>query len=176
MGTGDANDESTIYRSTDNGNTFTKIGGGSQAWRTLSFFFTKDNIIWNTDSPDPQYLSCISRSNLSTTQFLSESLKHYPLYNSACWNSFYDSNNDMFVMASNCEGAIYDSYYRLYGIIIDNGKPTVYELYRESAGEHNFNQFNQLFVLAKDNQNAFWVYDIRNAYYRQFVLMRQDKV
>ncbi len=170
VGTGDADDENAIYRSSDNGNTFAKIGGGSQAWRTLSFLFTKENVFWNTDSPDPQYLSSLNRSKLSTTNNSNDLVVRWPLYNSASWNSYYDVDNKMFFMASNCEGTIYDRYYRLYGIIIDEGKPTVYELFKEKAEERCFNQFDQLFVLGKDNHGVFWVYDLRNNFYRQFVL------
>lgn len=63
VGTGDTDDESAIYRSTDSGETFQLIGMGNQKWRMLAFIFTSKYIFWNVDSHEPQYLTRISRED-----------------------------------------------------------------------------------------------------------------
>lgn len=170
LGTGDADEENAIYRSTDNGNTFYKMIGGSQSCRALTFFFTERVIMWNTDSPDPQFLNAIKRENISNEPIDVRFVLKLPLFNSACWNSFYDEKEDMYLMSSNCEGALYDNKYRIYGIRIINDVPKVYCLFEEAVSEKEFNQFNQLFVLGKDITNRYWFYDERSGHYRQYVL------
>lgn len=172
LGTGDSDEENAIFRSKDNGNTFFKLGGGSQAWRTLSFLFTNKEVFWNTDSPDPQYLSSIRRIDIPDESIPESSVTRWPFFNSASWNSFYDENNDMYIMAANCEGALYDMKYRVYGIRIENGIPSTYCLFEEQAENREFNQFHQLFVLGKDVDGRYWFFDERNNYYRQFVLVK----
>lgn len=171
VGVGDSDDESAIYRSTDKGNNFSKIGGGNQTWRTLSFFFIEDSIFWNTDSPDPQYLSCIKRSTLRKQNITNDDIIHYPLFNGASWNTFYDKSNDMYIMSANREGMLYDSKNRVYAVKFYNGRPTVYNLFEdEEIGQKGMDKFDQLFVLGKDIFGRYWFYDSRRNYYRQFVL------
>ena len=134
MGVGDSDDESAVYRSTDNGNTFTEVGHGSHFWRTLSFMFTENHIYWNTDSPDPQYINCLERSIVDSGSFVNSEVRHYPLYGGACWNTIYDNNNNLYIMSANCEGALHDNRHRVYGIeITENKLPTVYCLYEENV-------------------------------------------
>ena len=173
MGVGDADDESAIYRSTDNGNSFTLVGSGNQKWRTLSFIFTKENIFWNTDSPDPQYISCIDRKQLNDLPIKTENVKHWPIFNSASWNSVYDAECCLYVMSASCEGTLYDNKNRVYGIRLDNDKPTVYSLFEdESRNKEIVSRGHQLFVLGRDNEGIYWFYDTRHNYYRQFILTR----
>lgn len=53
FGTGDENNESILKRSTDNGKTFQMIGMGSQEFRTLGIWFTKNYVYWNMDTGAP---------------------------------------------------------------------------------------------------------------------------
>ncbi len=64
-GTGDADRDAMMIRSTDNGKTFKIIGFGSQKYRTLAFWFTEKYIYWNMDtSAPPQMIFRICRSDL----------------------------------------------------------------------------------------------------------------
>jgi hypothetical protein len=49
---GDRDHESRILFSSDQGNSFQKVGSGSQEWRVVSLQFTKDAVFWGTDVPD----------------------------------------------------------------------------------------------------------------------------
>jgi hypothetical protein len=49
--TGDADHESTIRYSSDEGVSFEQLGGGSQDWRVVSMQFSPEFIYWGTDSP-----------------------------------------------------------------------------------------------------------------------------
>ncbi len=49
--TGDADHESTIRYSSDQGISFKHLGGGSQDWRVVSMQFSTEFIYWGTDSP-----------------------------------------------------------------------------------------------------------------------------
>lgn len=172
MGTGDSDDESAIYRSSDNGNTFQLIGFGKQTWRTLSFIFTEDSVSWNTDTPDPQYLCRLSRA-IMKNPITDESVERYPLFNSASWNSFYDKDEDMYLMSASCEGSLYDKSYRAYGIVINDGAPTVYKLFEDNRkDETRISRSHQLFVLGKDSDGKYWFYDTCKKYYRAFVLTK----
>jgi hypothetical protein len=50
MGTGDANSECNLFKSTDIGKSWTRIGGGTQEWRAVSVLFTVDSLFWGTDA------------------------------------------------------------------------------------------------------------------------------
>lgn len=54
IGTGDRDEESSIYFSTDSGITWNLIGKNDQMYRTVSFLFTKDHVYWGSDSPTRQ--------------------------------------------------------------------------------------------------------------------------
>lgn len=54
VATGDKNGECQIAYSKDGCHTLTKIGAGSQQWRTVSLMFTKQCVYWGTDAPDKQ--------------------------------------------------------------------------------------------------------------------------
>ena len=47
---GDFEGECQILRTTDNFKSFSKFGDGSQIWRAVKLFFTKDHVNWLTDS------------------------------------------------------------------------------------------------------------------------------
>jgi hypothetical protein len=50
MGTGDADHECDLFRSTDQGKNWLKIGGGSQLWRAVSVVFSQQALYWGTDA------------------------------------------------------------------------------------------------------------------------------
>ena len=171
LGVGDSDDESAIYRSSDNGNHFALVGKGDQSWRTLSFIFTERSVFWNTDSPDPQYLSEIRRDQLNDLPLQTNEVKHWPLYNSASWNTAYDGRENLVVMSASCEGTLYDNKNRVYGIQMNKDKPVTYSLFDdESKGREKVSRSHQLFVLGVDNEGYYWFYDTRKHCYRKFVL------
>lgn len=169
---GDYEDEPAIYRSTDKGQSFEKIGGGDQMWRTLSFIFRKDYILWGSDSESPQYLSCINREQLNQLPIKDNDVKRYPLFNSALWFTYDDG--DITIMSSNSEGSLYDDCHRVYGITIDDkGVPTVYSLYKAQSDPYkNHYVYNQLFIQTKDVDGKYWFYDFQNNISRQFILKK----
>ncbi len=173
LGVGDADNESAIYISQDCGNHFSLIGKGAQKWRTLAFLFTQDFVYWNTDSPDPQYISCINRTQLNNIPLTTQDLLSYPLYNGACWNAFYDNDTNGYIMASSCEGQIYDDKSRIVGVNVENGKPIVYNLFTDSEiNNHPNGKYQQLFVLGKDIEGNYWFYDICRYCYRIFKMKK----
>lgn len=50
LGTGDRDEECKLMKSVDNGETWRKIGEGSQNWRAIGVCFTKTHLIWGTDA------------------------------------------------------------------------------------------------------------------------------
>jgi hypothetical protein len=50
MGTGDADAECNLFKSTNMGESWSRIGGGSQDWRAVSVIFTKAALFWGTDA------------------------------------------------------------------------------------------------------------------------------
>ena len=76
FGTGDENSQSILKRSTDNGKTFQMIGMGSQEYRTLGIWFTKDYIYWNMDTGSPdQKIFRVSRDHIENIGPLTPILK-----------------------------------------------------------------------------------------------------
>lgn len=67
LGTGDYgkdNAENRLYRSNDNGDTWTLIGSGSQDWRAIGICFTPTHLVWGTDAgscPDTVHLVRMDR-------------------------------------------------------------------------------------------------------------------
>ena len=170
IGVGDYDDEPGIYRTTDRGMSFEKVGGGNQTWRTLSFIFREKYIYWTADSESPQFISRISRDQLDSLPISNEKVSRFPLFNSALWFAYDDG--DIVILSSNSEGSIYDDYHRVYGIVIDeNGIPTTYSLYSEKS-DHRKNRkiFNQLFILGKDINGKYCFFDNQNDIHRQFVI------
>lgn len=58
MGTGDEDFECTLYKSTDNGDTWEVVGEGSQNWRAIGVCIQEKSLIWGTDAgsvPDQNY-------------------------------------------------------------------------------------------------------------------------
>jgi len=159
LGTGDSDLQSAIYYSEDGGITFKRMGGGSQRWRSLSVFLTKESIFWNMDATHTQYLIRLKRSDIEENVNNSK-LTFFPLINNAHWCSekitISDKkhNTDMFVMSSNSEGNLYDSNFRNYGIIIKNNEPVVYELFSKKA----LNKYSQWYPIGIDyNKNILYL-------------------
>jgi hypothetical protein len=50
MGTGDRDEECWIFRSDDEGETWIKVGGGSQLWRAVGVAFRPEALYWGTDA------------------------------------------------------------------------------------------------------------------------------
>jgi len=50
MGTGDTDKECLLYKSTDDGDNWKQIGGGSQLWRTVGLAFRPEALYWGTDA------------------------------------------------------------------------------------------------------------------------------
>ncbi len=110
MGTGDRDCESMIFRSGDYGDTWEKIGGGSQNWRAEGMVFTEDAIYWGTDAgsvSDPSYVIRMDRRE-RTTQILDQ-------INGPCHSSAVNANGDIY-FATGVEGGENepDRYARLY--------------------------------------------------------------
>ena len=64
LGTGDEDRENLLLRSTDNGETWDKIGGGSQDWRAIGICFDERYLTWGTDAgsvPDQNHIIRMSR-------------------------------------------------------------------------------------------------------------------
>jgi len=66
ISTGDTNRESRLYYSQDQGKSFKLFAIGSQYYRSLSIWFTKDYMYWNTDSASvKQVISRVKRTDIS---------------------------------------------------------------------------------------------------------------
>ena len=64
VGTGDENFENLLIRSFDNGETWEKIGGGTQDWRAIGICFDKNALVWGTDAgsvPDQNHIIRMDR-------------------------------------------------------------------------------------------------------------------
>ena len=161
VGLGDYDKEPAIYRSTDGGKSLECVGSGSQIWRPLSIFFTKDYIFWTTDSEAPQYINRILREQLNHLPIKDDEIVKFPLFNSALWCKVKVSD-DFYLIGSNSEGQFYDDYHRIYGIHFSNdGVPTVYNLHEEkSLPEKNGSIiYHQNFPLCVDHNGIVWCYD-----------------
>ena len=65
LGTGDEDFECLLLRSFDNGETWEKVGGGTQDWRAIGVCFDKDYLTWGTDAgsvPDQNHIIRMSRN------------------------------------------------------------------------------------------------------------------
>jgi len=68
MGTGDADPECRLYKSTDHGDTWDLIGGGSQLWRAVCVAFRPEALYWGTDAGSdsgrhPNYIVRLDRNS-----------------------------------------------------------------------------------------------------------------
>jgi hypothetical protein len=50
MGTGDADEECRLFKSTDRGDSWNLVGGGSQFWRAVGVAFRPEALYWGTDA------------------------------------------------------------------------------------------------------------------------------
>ena len=70
LGTGDEDFENLLMRSVDNGDTWEKIGEGSQDWRAIGLCFDEDSLIWGTDAgsvPDQNHIIRMDRKTHELT-------------------------------------------------------------------------------------------------------------
>lgn len=174
LGTGDSDDESAIYYSKDGGITFSKLGGGSQKWRTLSFIYTENDIFWNTDTHKNQYLIKVRRKDLDNPYFCEDSLYTYPLINGALWCTIpitLPNEKKIILMSSNSEGAHFDNKNRIYGIEIVNGNPIVYDLY----SSYSISPFSQMFPVGIDNENSLYFCNTNDRTIEKFKLYVDEK-
>lgn len=151
VATGDNNDESGIFVSRDLGNSFEPLFVGSQQYRALSFIFSKDCVLWNTDTHETQSIYSYNKKK--------KQLNRYALINGALWCSLRLKesihNEDFYIMCSNSEGALYDNNNRVYGIILKGDEPVVYELLKKRS--HSI--YSQQFVLGQDDRGIIYFYD-----------------
>ena len=69
--TGDKDQECMIgyFLKKGSGVTLYKVGSGSQKWRTVSLLFTKDEVLWGTDSPENQnYIYRLRKKAINTKE------------------------------------------------------------------------------------------------------------
>lgn len=163
VGTGDFDYEPGIYVSHNKGLSFEKLIGGSQLYRTLSFFFTPNYVFWNTDTPEKQFICRMNRK--------SREIQLYPLINSALWCSLHlNSEPAFYLMSSNSEGALYDYYNRVYGIVFKNEEPLIYELIKRKSE----NDYSQLFPLCVIN-NKIYLYDAQTDITFEYELISKNE-
>ena len=65
LGTGDADDESKLMRSDDNGDTWITVGEGNQQWRAIGVCITENALVWGTDAgsvPDQNHINIMDRA------------------------------------------------------------------------------------------------------------------
>lgn len=110
MGTGDKDFECLLMRSLDHGETWEKIGGGSQQWRAIGVVFTKEYLYWGTDAgsvPDQNYIVRMNRAD-NTLECIAE-------LDGPCHGIASDNKGDVYVCAG-IEGGENerDNYARLY--------------------------------------------------------------
>ncbi len=114
IATGDDDEHSKIYYSTDHGESFTLFKSGSQQFRTLSIWFTKDYIYWNTDSASAnQVISRVKRTNLNKVEIVAE------LANGSHWYHTWVKDNqgeELVLMSASAEGKKRDLHARVFGI------------------------------------------------------------
>ena len=149
VGTGDNDFESAIWVSNDQGITYKKLYQDGQLSRTLSFFFSKNKIFWTMDSHEPQFIISYERDTGNVEKF--------PIVNGALWHSFrvFIDGSFIYVLGSNSEGAHYDNNNRVYGIIIKDETPCVYEL----SKSRSYSQYNQMFPIYVYNKEVY-LFDI----------------
>lgn len=133
VGTGDTDAFSGLYRSDDLGETWQKLGGGSQDWRTLAIWTTANNVYWNMDASTTQSIWRIAKTDLalqSTENDLkTEAVK---LDGGAHWFGCWAVDNltrNIFLVGGSAGGQPRDWLGRVYGIIenVDNSI-SAYEL------------------------------------------------
>lgn len=154
VGTGDSDSESKIYISKDQGISFQEYYSNGQETRTLSFLFTEKSIFWTTDTHQFQFIIKKGRTDSYA--------KKIPLVNGALWHTIPVSFNGtvLNLISSNSEGHHFDNYNRLYGVIICDDTPVVYELFKCRS----YCQYSQFFLLSVCD-NYVYMYDIDSHQY-----------
>lgn len=154
LGNGDLNHESAIYYSSDNGLTFNMLGGGEQIWRSLTMFFTKQNIFWTSDTQTAQYMLKLNRNDI-TQNVGSNKLTKYPLINGALWCSEQISATE-FLQSTNNEGGLYDNRYRNLYIKIENEEPEFYSTFSKTGN----GVYSQKYPVGKDVNGNIYLLDL----------------
>lgn len=67
MGTGDKDHECFLMKSTDGGDNWEVIGGGTQLWRAVGIACSSDYLFWGTDAGSVPHPNYIMRMNKKTT-------------------------------------------------------------------------------------------------------------
>ena len=151
VGTGDNDWESSIFVSKDNGEHFEMYLSGSQQYRALSFFFTEKSVFWNTDTHESQAIYRLDK--------YSSNVERYPLINGALWCTLKYPHKvegcDFYMMSSNSEGALFDNYNRVYGILIKDERPLFYELLKKRSRT----KYSQQFPLGLGAEDNIILYD-----------------
>lgn len=83
MGSGDADTNCKIWKSTDYGYSWTLVGGGSQEFRTLGFVFTSDYIYWAMDNEAanvPTKIFKSSRTDVLAREVVGLADNNLPIY------------------------------------------------------------------------------------------------
>ena len=67
MGTGDTDSECLLFKSTDGGDNWRQVGGGSQLWRAVGLAFRPEAVFWGTDAgwtagTHPNYVMRLDRN------------------------------------------------------------------------------------------------------------------
>lgn len=170
IGVGDNNNECSIVRSTDNGETWKALGVNSQNWRMLSMWFTDDYIYWNMDTHVQQSIWRIKRTNLEQ-QSIENDLKEkvVDLFQGAMWYHCLAKTPDgdeVVIMAQTAEGELRDLNNRVFGIReLTNGNVEVKELLvLESYQPDVYVQFAQLEPLLQDNNGYLYFHQRQTEY------------
>lgn len=152
VGTGDSNNEASILVSKDNGTTWTIIGvGDTEAYRTLSIWFTKGYMYWSMDSSDVQHIyrvpkGCMDLSQKQTVVILQSGSMWYHMWIKD------DHGDDVVLLSSSAEGLRQDDGARVW-YIKENSDTTV--------------QVEEALLIPRTSTDAYYLY-------RQFVPYIQD--
>lgn len=151
---GDVDSVNAWYCSNDYGQTFTKIGGGSPDWRSLSIWFTEKYIYWNTDSGSPQSIWRLDRNNLNVQSQEDDYKEHVALLdNGSHWYSCWA--NDILIMGQSCEGEIRDERLRVFGIQ-ERQNGLVVDIQELFTTKGTGNTFAQLEPVLMDNNDYLY--------------------
>jgi hypothetical protein len=109
VNTGDTDDGCRWLHSNDNGSNFRLIGEGTQEWRSLSIWFTTDNIYWNMDSSVNTAIWRIPRVELESHDYIinDKREKVIELVNGSMWYHVWakdEFNEDIVVFCGTPEG------------------------------------------------------------------------
>ena len=124
LGTGDRDAESAIWRSTDNGATWQKVGGGDQRWRAIGVAFLHDAVVWGTDAgcDAGTFQNVAVRWDRQTQQLTSHTPLPGPVHGVTALP------DGSVLLGTGCEGGVNETDRRVHLFVSDNGQS-----YREVA-------------------------------------------